>query len=104
MKAALTFMGIHPITKKWVRQGTYGGSVVENMTQGIARDLLVEALLQCEQSGIFLPVLSVHDEAICEADCSANLIHFNKLMTHVPKWAAGLPIAVESWTGSRYKK
>jgi hypothetical protein len=61
-------------------------------------------MLQCEQSGIFLPVLSVHDEAICEADCSANLIHFNKLMTHVPKWAAGLPIAVESWTGSRYKK
>jgi DNA polymerase len=104
MKAALTFMGIHPITKKWVRQGTYGGSVVENMTQGIARDLLVEALLLCEQSGIFLPTLSVHDEAICEADSSANLDHFNKLMTHVPKWAAGLPIAVESWVGTRYKK
>jgi DNA polymerase len=104
MKAALTFMGIHPITKKWVRQGTYGGSVVENMTQGIARDLLVEALLLCEQSGIFLPVLSVHDESICEADCAANLAHFTKLMTHVPKWAAGLPIAVESWVGKRYRK
>jgi hypothetical protein len=32
------------------------------------------------------------------------LAHFTKLMTHVPKWAAGLPIAVESWVGKRYRK
>ena len=105
MRPQLTFMGISPITHKWTRMHTYGGSLVENVVQAIARDLLANALLACENTGIYLPVLSVHDEGICEVDEAAgSLQEFNRLMTTSSKWAKGLPIGIESWKGKRYHK
>lgn len=101
----LTFMGIDGYTRKWKRQSTYGGSIVENQTQSVARDILADALLACEQSKIYVPVLSVHDEAICEVSIGqGSLSDFEALMTRIPKWGNGIPIAVESWQGDRYKK
>lgn len=104
-RANLTFMGVDSYTRKWKRQSTYGGMIVENQTQSVARDLLADALLACEQSRIYLPVLSVHDESICEVDETAGSLHeFEALMTKAPKWGIGIPIAVDSWKGTRYKK
>ena len=100
---SLTFMGIDTRTRKWTRQFTYGGSIVENEVQGIARDLLANALLLCEQSGVYLPVLSVHDESICEAT-AGDLQEFIQLMTTLPDWAEGCPVAVDAWEGARYHK
>jgi len=105
VRPQLTFMGISPITHKWTRMHTYGGSLVENAVQAIARDLLADALLACENTGIYLPVLSVHDEGICEVnDAAGSLQEFNRLMTTSSKWAKGLPIGIESWKGKRYHK
>lgn len=105
MRPQLTFMSINAYTRKWERGHTYGGSLVENGVQAIARDLLADALLRCEQSGVYLPVLSIHDESLCEADTTAsNLQEFNRLMTAAPAWGKDIPIAIDSWKGQRYKK
>lgn len=104
-KAALTFMGVHPLSKKWVRQTTYGGSLVENITQAVARDLMAEAMLRCEQSGIYQPILSVHDELIAEGHpLLGDVRTFETLMAEVPAWAEGCPVVTEGWSGFRYRK
>ena len=100
---ALTFMGINTYTRKWERQHTYGGSCVENQCQAVARDILAEAMIRCEHNG-FPVVATIHDEVIAEAKTASNLQEFTDLVAACPPWAKDLPIAVEAWTGRRYKK
>lgn len=105
MKSQLTFMGTHPLSHKWVRQHSYGGSLVENITQAVARDLMAAALLRCEHSDTYVPVLSVHDEMIAEAvEDTGSVEEFERLMAALPDWADGMPVAAEGWTGMRYHK
>lgn len=89
----------------WYRIATYGGSLVENITQAVARDCLAEALIRLDAAGYPI-TMHVHDEAVVEApagskDAMENVEH---LMKQPPAWAAGLPIAVEGWRGTRYRK
>jgi DNA polymerase len=101
----VSFMGMNTYTRKWGRQHAYGGLLVENITQAVARDLMAAALLRCEASGVYLPILSVHDEIIAEADAQGTSVYdFDQLVAQVPAWAAGLPVGVEAWTGRRYRK
>lgn len=103
-KLTLTFMGFNDKTKQWERQHTYGGKLVENVTQAVARDILAEAMLRCDSS-IYKPVLSVHDEIVAEAPLlQGSTAAFDQLMTQAPTWAPDCPIAVESWAGTRYHK
>jgi len=103
-KAAVTFMGVDAVTKKWVRSSTYGGKWTENIVQAIARDLLVEAMLRLEKRGYKI-VLHVHDEAIAEPEPGfGDLNEFIKIMSEVPIWAKGIPIAADGWKGYRYRK
>jgi DNA polymerase len=67
VKNALTYMGVDQYTRKWRRQVSYGGLLVENITQAVARDIMAEALLRVAQTHVYEPVLSVHDELIAEA-------------------------------------
>lgn len=82
------------------RIGTYGGRLVENATQAIARDVLAEALVRLDEAGY--PVVGhVHDEAIVE---STELEEITKLMTKAPSWGRGLPLAAEGFVTDRYRK
>jgi DNA polymerase len=96
----------------WSIQKTYGGSLVENFVQGIARDILGNGMLNCEAAGFPL-ILTVHDEPIAEVQqCRQRqelcgwvvLAKFIERMCDIPKWAAGMPIKAEGWVGLRYKK
>jgi DNA polymerase len=89
-----------------VRTGTYGGKLVENVVQAIARDLMAEAMWRLEKEG-FEIVLSIHDEIVAEypiADSKSTIKTFEKLMSRVPAWAEGCPIEAAGWTGKHYKK
>jgi len=82
------------------RIGTYGGRLVENATQAIARDVLAEALVRLDGAGY--PVVGhVHDEAIVE---STDLEEVTRLMVQVPRWARGLPLDGEGFIADRYRK
>jgi DNA polymerase bacteriophage-type len=104
-KASLTYMGINQYTRKWTRQNSYGGLLVENIVQATARDLMAEAMVRAEETGVYEPILSVHDEMLAEADEGAGSVHeFNQLMAKTPRWADGCPVAAEGWSGRRYRK
>jgi len=84
--------------------GAYGGIWTENIVSGIARDLLVEAMLRVEAAGYQI-VLHVHDELVCEVpENFGSEQEFIHLMTRKPAWALELPLAAGAWSGSRYCK
>ena len=89
-------------TSQWARITTYGGSLVENLTQAVARDVLVNSMLRHEDAGYPL-VMTVHDENVAERE-GGDAAEFVKLMAEVPAWAAGLPVAATGWAGHRYRK
>lgn len=104
--ATLYHYGVDSLSKKWWEQKTWGGTLVENVVQAIARDLMAAAMLRIEATGIWQVILSVHDELLGERDLFSDGSNkeFCELMATVPPWAPGLPVAVEGWEGSRYRK
>ncbi|MBB4017626.1 DNA polymerase [Chelatococcus caeni] len=103
-KRTLQYMGVDSRTHKWGEQYTYGGKLAENVTQAIARDVLADSMVRLEAAGYPI-VLTVHDEVVAErALGEGSLEEFERIMGEVPAWAAGLPIAVEGWEGTRYRK
>jgi Toprim domain-containing protein/CHC2-type zinc finger protein len=88
----------------WADCGAWYGTFVENVVQGIARDLLAWAMRRLEQGG-YPVVLHVHDEIVCEiSDGFGSTDEFLQLMTQLPGWAEWVPIAAKVWTGNRYTK
>lgn len=91
---------------QWQRVSTYGGKLAENNTQAFARDLLVDAMLRLAAAGFYI-TMHVHDEIVVEAPGSMGEeieAEFTTLMAAIPPYAAGLPIAVETWMAQRYRK
>ena len=94
----------HRVNAAFVQRSTYGGSLCENVVQAIARDLLVEAIKRFEDAGHKV-VLHVHDEVVVEAKRNTlSVEEAEKIMSIVPDWAKGCPIAAEGWKGERYRK
>jgi DNA polymerase len=103
MKAQLTYMGINQLNHKWERQASYGGMLVENIVQAVARDFLAEAMLRIERSGKYQVVLNIHDEILAESS-HGDLKEFETLMSECPKWGSDCPIQVEGFCATRYRK
>lgn len=100
----LEFYAVNSKTKKWGLERTWGGSLTENFVQACARDLMASALLRLEKSG-YQVLFQVHDEIVCEKEIGqGNLTDFIKIMCLKPRWALGLPVEADGWTGPRYKK
>lgn len=99
---ALHHWGVNPLTKQWTVQKTWGGVLVENVVQAVARDYMVEASLRLEAAG-YENDLSIYDELLCEK-ADGDLEEFRELMAEAPEWGKEIPITVDAWTGPRYKK
>lgn len=107
-KEALHYMGLvkslGQTTTKWGLMPTYGGRLVENITQAVARDILAWAMLRCEQRG-YRVAFSVHDEIVSEVvEGFGSVEEFEKILCENPKWAGDCPIKAAGWRGKRYKK
>ena len=93
---------------KWVDcrfgQGAYGGLWTENIVQAVSRDLLADAMQRLEAAGYQI-TLHVHDEIVAEVPTDFGSVEeFQRLITTLPDWAEGLPIAAKVRNGERFSK
>lgn len=103
-KEAIHYWGMDQTTKKWSKINTYGGKLVENVVQAIARDCLAESLFRLERLGI-KNVMHVHDEVVIDEPADGiSLDEITKLMGEPISWAPGLPLAADGFITSYYKK
>jgi DNA polymerase len=101
---SITYSGVDQTTKKWTAQETYGGRLVENIVQAIARDCLAVAMLRLDAAG-YRTVMHVHDEVVIEhpdsADCLGDVC---RILSEGVPWAEGLPLKADACTTKYYKK
>lgn len=106
-KPKVTYMGTNQYTRKWSRISTYGGKLVENVVQAIARDILADGMWNAEHAG-YAVVLSVHDELLTEAPVDGNqtVDGLAECMTRAANGQtySGLPLAAAGFEALRYKK
>jgi DNA polymerase len=99
------YMSVDGVTRKWAETDTYGGKLVENITQAVARDLLAHGLIENAHMN---PVMHVHDEIVFEVSedwqPEDGLRIIESDITALPAWAKDLPVAAEGWRGKRYRK
>jgi DNA polymerase len=102
---SITYVGTNPYTKKWERLSTYGGRLVENATQSLARDILGTGMLAADDADYPI-TLDVHDEIVCEVPDTPDYssAELARLMSIVPDWAEGLPLAAAGFETDRYTK
>lgn len=103
-RCAITYAGTNQYAKKWGRVKTYGGKCVENITQAVARDVLMAGLRNATDLGMN-PVMHIHDEIVCE--CPKGKFteeDLAKCMTTGIPWTKGLPLAAAGFTATRYRK
>ena len=85
------------------RTRIYGGKVIENVCQGIARCIIAEQMLKIGKR--YKVVLTVHDAiAVCvpDAEVIPATQYVEECMRWVPEWAKGLPVNCESGNGKSY--
>jgi DNA polymerase len=83
--------------------GIWGGSVVENVVQALARIIVGEQMLEINKK--YRPVLTVHDAAVCvvpEDEVESAQEYVMKIMSTPPDWAKVLPVACEASYGDSY--
>ncbi len=97
---AATYMGAGS-TRKWERIESYGPKFVENIVQGISRDLLCYAMQTLRCCRI---VAHVHDELIIEADPVVSLGAVCEQMGRTPPWAEGLLLRADGYVCAFYQK
>ena len=97
---SVTYEGIGA-TKKWERLESYGPKFVENIVQGISRDILCYAMQTLRCCAI---VGHVHDELIIECSKDASVAAICKQMGRTPPWAEGLLLRADGYECDFYKK
>jgi len=99
------YMGVDPYTRRWKRIETYGGKLVENVCQAVARDVMAANMQPIEDAGYAI-LLTVHDELITEAPNTAEFTdgRLSELLATNPVWAPDLPLAAGGFQSIRYKK
>lgn len=104
---SVSYMGQNQTAKRWERVETYGGKLVENIVQAIARDCLAIAIENLEAQGLHV-VFHIHDEVVIDtpawADNDTMLDTVTKIMTKPIPWAQMLPLNADGWVDKYFKK
>jgi DNA polymerase len=103
----IIFWGVNQYTRRWCEMDTYGGKLVENATQAVARDLLAEAIVGIESVYPKALLTTVHDEIVAmteEWDTTALFDVMRRKMNTPPAWGVGLPLSCNGSIVDRYGK
>lgn len=106
----ITYAGTNPETHRWERAETYGGKIVENITQAVARDCLADAMMRVAARG-YEVAMHIHDEMVVdvpapngEEDAKRALDEINDIMSVPPAWAKDLPLKGAGYVTPYYIK
>ena len=100
---SIEYKGINQTNKKWEILETYGGKLIENVVQAIARDCLEITLHRCIEAG-YKPVMHIHDEIVIEAELEDKLDDVNAIFAKPIPWAEGLPLSGAGFESKYYMK
>ena len=101
---SITYWGV-TTGRRWGRLETYGGKLVENVVQAIARDLLVGGMQNVASEGHRI-VMHIHDEIVIDEPKSSTFTVEDacQLMSRLPAWADGLPFSADGYECGFYRK
>lgn len=103
-KDGIVFDGMDQVKKKWMSHRTYGGRLVENLVQAIARDCLAESLMRLDAEGYKI-VMHVHDEVVLDVPIGTGSVeHVAEVMGQPIDWAPGLPLSAAGFECDFYQK
>lgn len=95
------------IANKWCCTSTYGGKLVENITQAVARDCLAIALRRLVAAG-YKPLMHIHDEVVCEVPLTSlhddEVERMSQIMCQPIDWASGLLLNAAGFQNKYYMK
>lgn len=101
----IVYMGVNQDTKQWVETETYGGKLVENVVQAIARDCLATALTRVRELG-YTVVMHIHDEMVVDVpiEDTEAVDKIAAVMSSPIDWAPGLPLRGDTYETPFYRK
>lgn len=104
---AIHYKAMTQTSGKWEEASTYGGKLVENITQAFARDCLAVAIRRLVEEG-YKPLMHIHDEVVCEVPLDKlhedEVDRMSEIMCRPIKWAPGLKLNAAGFDGPYYKK
>lgn len=104
---SISYMGVGQASGSFIPLETYGGKLVENIVQAVARDCLGAAMMRLQAAG-YQVVGHIHDEVIIDApktkDPDATLQEIIGLMCTPTDWNKGLPLNADGFHHKYYMK
>lgn len=101
---SILYQGMEQGSRKWGRLETYGGKLVENIVQAIARDCLAAAMLRLKEAGYKI-IMHIHDEVVMEVpDGKGSLAEVTEIMSKNEPWETGLIKTADGFEGQYYMK
>jgi len=101
---AINYMGVNQTTRKWSKIETWGGKLVENIVQAIARDCLAVAMMRLDAAGYRI-IMHIHDEVVLDMPKGkGSLAEVEEIMSKPIEWAPGLILSAEGWEDTYFKK
>lgn len=103
-KYVITYEGVDSVSKKQTRLTTYGGKLVENIVQAIARDILGYAMLNLKAKGFDI-VMHVHDEIVVEVENKVSSVdEICEIMCEENPYLKDLTLRADGFESMYYKK
>jgi DNA polymerase len=104
LEDGIVFMGQNQTTRKWEKTETWGGKLVENIVQAVARDCLAVALLRLDEEG-YKVAFHVHDEVVIEEPTDGRTWQAAaEVMGRPIDWAPGLLLRGDGYATKFYMK
>jgi len=102
-REAISYEGIGE-SKQWCQMSTYGGRLVENIVQAVARDCLADAMLRIDKAGYKI-AMHIHDEVVITGPVDFGSVEEAcDIMGQPISWAEGLPLKAAGFETYFYKK
>ena len=102
-RKSIHYYSMNQETKKWGVNSTYGGKLVENIVQAIARDCLAESLISLEAAGHRV-VFHVHDEVVVDAPKGVLVEDVIRIMEKPIAWAPDLLLKADGFESEYFMK